>query len=298
MTRFTRLLRPVLGLWLILCAVPVMAQTFPKFDGLVVDAANKIDPATKAQLEQKLEALQKDTGRQLVVATIPDLQGYPIEDYGNKLIRYWGVGLKDVNNGAILFVAPNEGKGQRGPRLEVGYGLEPILTDAWSSQMIRTLMLPRLRESGDISGALNAGADAVIAQLRASPEEAKARVAEAAKQFDRQNRRGGGNSDGFPILIVLVVFIGGFVLLSILRRRQGQRFHDDDDDDRGGGGGRRGGGGWPIILWGPGWGSGGGSGGGWSSGGSDGGSDGSWFGGGFTGGGGGSGGGGGASGDW
>ena len=71
MTRFTRLLRPVLGLWLILCAVPVMAQTFPKFDGLVVDAAGKIDPATKAQLEQKLEALQKDTGRQLVVATIP-----------------------------------------------------------------------------------------------------------------------------------------------------------------------------------------------------------------------------------
>lgn len=298
MTRFTRLLRPVLGLWLILCAVPVMAQSFPKLDGLVVDAAGKIDPATKAQLEQKLQALQKDTGRQLVVATIPDLQGRPIEDYGNKLIRYWGVGLKDVNNGAILFVAPNEGKGQRGPRLEVGYGLEPILTDAWSSQMIRTLMLPRLRESSDISGALNAGADAVIAQLRASPEEAKARVAEAAKQFDRQNRRGGGDSDGFPILIVLVVFIGGFVLLSILRRRQGQRFHDDDDDDRGGGGGRRGGGGWPIILWGPGWGSGGGSGGGWSSGGSDGGSDGSWFGGGFTGGGGGSGGGGGASGDW
>lgn len=299
MPRFTRLLRPVLGLWLILCAVPVMAQTFPKLDGLVVDAAGKIDPATKAQLEVKLEALQKDTGRQLVVATIPDLQGRPIDDYGNKLIRYWGVGLKDVNNGAILFVAPNEGKGQRGPRLEVGYGLEPILTDAWSSQMIRTLMLPRLRESGDISGALNAGADAVIAQLRASPEEAKARVAEAAKQFDRQNRRGGGDSNGFPILIVLVIFIGGFVLLSILRRRQGQRFHDDDDDDRGGGGGRRGGGGWPIILWGPGWGSsGGGSGGGWSSGGSDSGSDGSWFGGGFTGGGGGSGGGGGASGDW
>ena len=293
----TRLLRPILGLWLILCAIPVMAQTFPKFDGLVVDAANKIDPATKAQLEQKLEALQKDTGRQLVVATIPDLQNYPIEDYGYRLGRAWGVGLKDADNGAILFVAPNAGKGQRGPRLEVGRGLEPILTDAWSSQMIRTLMIPRLRESGDISGALNAGADAVIAQLRASPEEAKAKVAEAARQFDREHRRGGGDSNGFPIFIILVIFIGGFVLLSILRRRQGQRFRDDDDDDHGGGGGRRGGG-WPIILWGPGWGS--GSGGGWSSGGgsSGGGSDGSWGGGGFTGGGGGDFGGGGASGDW
>ncbi len=299
MTRFTRLLRPVLGLWLILCAVPVMAQSFPKLDGLVVDAAGKIDPATKAQLEQKLQALQKDTGRQLVVATIPDLQGYPIEDYGYRLGRAWGVGLKDANNGAILFVAPNEGKGQRGPRLEVGRGLEPILTDAWSSQMIRTLMIPRLRESSDISGALNAGADAVIAQLRASPEEAQAKVAEAAKQFDREHRRGGGDANGFPIFIILIVFIGAFVVLGIVRRRQGQRFHDDDDDDRGGGGGRRGGG-WPIILWGPGWGSGGGSGGGWGSGGgsSAGGSDGSWFGGGFTGGGGGDFGGGGASGDW
>lgn len=301
MPRFTRLLLPVLGLWLIVCAVPVMAQTFPKFDGLVVDAANAIDPATKAQLQQKLEALQKDTGRQLVVATIPDLEGRPIDDYGYRLGRAWGVGLKDADNGAILFVAPNEGKGQRGPRLEVGRGLEPILTDAWSSQMIRTLMIPRLRESGDISGALSAGTDAVIAQLRASPEEAQAKVAEAAKQFDRQHRRGGGDSDGLPILIVLVVFIGGFVLLSILRRKQGQRFHDDDDDDRGGGGGGGGGrrgGGWPIILWGPGWGSGGGSGGGWSSSSSSGGSDGSWFGGGFTGGGGGDFGGGGASGDW
>ena len=239
MTRFTRLLRPVLGLWLILCAVPVMAQTFPKFDGLVVDAAGKIDPATKAQLEQKLEALQKDTGRQLVVATIPDLQGYPIEDYGYRLGRAWGVGLKNADNGAILFVAPNEGKGQRGPRLEVGRGLVPLLPDAWSSQMIRTLMLPRLRESSDISGALNAGADAVIAQLRASPEEAQAKVAEAANPFDRQHRRGGGDSNGFPILIVLVIFIGGFVVLAIMRRKQGQRFHDDDDDDRGGGGGGR-----------------------------------------------------------
>ena len=110
MTRFTRLLRPVLGLWLILCAVPVMAQTFPKFDGLVVDAAGKIDPATKAQLEQKLEALQKDTGRQLVVATIPDLQGYPIEDYGYRLGRAWGVGQKGEDNGVILLVAPKEHK--------------------------------------------------------------------------------------------------------------------------------------------------------------------------------------------
>src|SRR3546814_19643069 len=61
---------------------------------------------------------------QLVVATIPDLQGHAIEDYGYQLGRAWGIGRKDVNDGVLLIVAPNEKK----VRIEVGYGLEPVLT--------------------------------------------------------------------------------------------------------------------------------------------------------------------------
>ena len=262
-------------------AAPAQAQTFPKFTGFVVDDANVLSPATEADLTAKLDALQRDTKRQFVVATIADLQGYPLEDYGYRLGRAWGVGLKEADNGVILFVAPNNPAGQRGPRLEVGAGLEPILTDAFASVMINRDMMPRLK-TRDIDGAMTAGADTVIAQLRASPEEAQAKVDAAIKEFDSSSSQSGG---GFPFSLIFWGIVFAFVILPMLRGgRRGRRFRG------------RGGGGWgPVLLWtvanemsrGGGWGGGGGSSGG-----------GGWGGGGFSGGGGGSFGGGGASGSW
>ncbi|WP_375394841.1 TPM domain-containing protein [uncultured Sphingomonas sp.] len=263
--------------------LPVAAQTFPKFTGLVVDAANVLPEATKADLTAKLQALQKDTHRQLVVATIPDMQGYPLEDYGYKLGRAWGIGLKGADNGAILFIAPNEPAGQRGPRIEVGYGLEPILTDALSSVIINQQMIPKL-VAKDVPGAMEAGTDAIIGQLRASPDEAKAKTDAAIAQFDKAHRRtrDSGGSGGIGLIFWLII-MGVFVASRFRRGGQGSRF---------------GGSVLPIFLWSA-LGSGGGGGSSWSGGGgSSGGSDGSWGGGGFTGGGGGSFGGGGASGGW
>ncbi len=285
------MLRGAVAWLLLLLAAPAAAQTFPPFSGLVVDAANVLPPAAKAELETKLEALQRDTHRQLVVATVPDLQGYPIEDYGYRLLRAWAVGLKDVNNGAILIVAPNERK----VRVEVGYGLEPILTDALSSVTINEQILPRFK-AGDLPGGVVAGADTLVAQLRAAPEEAQARADAAAAAFDKAHR-GSGQSTGGGGVPVALIFWGAvflfFILPALTRGRRKGRW--------GGGGGS----GWPIVLWsigselgrgsGGGWGSSGGS--GWGGGG-DGGGGSSWGGGGFTGGGGGSGGGGGASGSW
>lgn len=280
--------------WLaLLVAAPATAQTYPPFTGLVVDAADVLPPATEADLKAKLEALQRDTKRQLVVATISDLQGYALEDYGIGLLRHWGVGLKGVDNGAILFVAPNEPPGHRGPRIEVGNGLEPVITDIFAGRVIREQMMPRLMAQ-DVPGAMTAGTDALIEQLRASPDEAKARTDAAAAEFDRTHRRartnGDGEGGGIPLgLIFWGVVLLFFVLPALGGRRRGRRWS--------GGGSNL-----PIVLWGlgnelsrgGGWSSGwgGGSSGGWSGGG------GSWGGGGFTGGGGGSGGGGGASGSW
>ncbi|URW75015.1 TPM domain-containing protein [Sphingomonas donggukensis] len=275
-------------------AVPAAAQTFPKLTGFVVDDANVLPPEVEASLTAKLDALQKDTKRQLIIATIGDMQGYPLDEYGYKLGRAWGVGLKDANNGAILFVAPNNPAGQRGPRLEVGYGLEPILTDALSSVIINQQMMPRLR-AGEVPQGMEAGADAVIAQLRASPEEQQAKVDAAVKQFDRTHRtsarRGGG---GFPVSLVFFGMILFFVLLSFGRRGRGRKYRGDGDS-----------GVLPVILWSianeigreASRGGGGGGFGGWSGGGGGGGGGG-WGGGGFSGGGGGSFGGGGASGSW
>jgi uncharacterized protein len=256
----------------------------------VVDAANVLDPATEAALTAKLDALQKDTHRQLIVATIPDLQGYPLEDYGYKLGRAWGVGLNDANNGIILFIAPNEPAGHRGPRIEVGKGLEPIVTDALASVIINDKMIPLLK-AGQVPEAMTAGTDALIEQLRAQPDEAKARTDAAVAAFDKQHRRQSSGGGGFPVGLIIWIMIIGFVILRTLGgRRRGKGYR---------------GGIAPVILWGPGlgnWGSGGGSswssGGGSSWGGSDSGGGGGWGGGGFSGGGGGSFGGGGASGGW
>ncbi len=284
-------------------AVPATAQTFPKLTGLVVDSANVLPPEVERDLTRKLEALQKDTKRQLVVATVPDTQGEALEVYANKLARSWGIGLNDIDNGALLLLAPGNPAGQRGPRIEVGYGLEPVLTDALSSVIIRQQMLPRLR-AGDVPGAVSVGADAIIQQLRASPEEAKSRQDAAIKDFDRTHQRSGGRASGGNAigLVVVGVMILAFFALSMMRRGGGRRYRGGDDGGLG-----------SVILWsiasevassamrgglgggddrvrgwdrgGSGWGGGGGS-------------DGSWGGGGFTGGGGGDFGGGGASGDW
>lgn len=268
--------------------VPASAQTLPKFTGFVVDDANVLPPDVEAALTQKLDQLQKDTKRQVVVATVPSLQGYPIEEFGNALIRGWGVGLKDANNGAILLVAPNDRK----VRIEVGYGLEPFLTDAFSSVTINQQVLPRFK-AGDIPGGVVAGTDAIVSQLRASPEEQQAKLDAAVKQFDRTNTTRRSGSGGFPIALIFWGMVVLFVLLSFARRGKGRRYRGDGDS-----------GVLPIVLWSIaneiGREAGRGDGGGWGgwSGGDGGGGGGGWGGGGFTGGGGGSGGGGGASGSW
>jgi uncharacterized protein len=260
----------LLGLLLALVAGPAAAQDFPALSGRVVDAANIIPDADEAALTGKLAALQQASSRQLVVATVPDLQGYPIEDYGYQLGRKWGIGQKGANNGIILLVAPNERK----VRIEVGYGLEPIMTDALSGDIISGQILPAFKR-GDYPGGINAGADAIIAQLQAPPEQAEQKALAAQ---EARGRRGASSESGsfIPLIFWGVVFV--FVVIPLIGRgRRGRRHR------------RRG-----VWLWGPGLG-----GGGWGGGSSGGGGFGSFGGGGggFSGGGG-SFGGGGASGGW
>src|SRR6201999_1872790 len=142
-------------------ALPAMAApTFPTLTGRVVDDAHILSDATKASLTQQLEDLENRTSRQLVVVTLPSLQGYEIEDYGYQLGRAWGIGQKKLNNGVLFIVAPNEKR----VRIEVGYGLEPILTDALSSVILNSAVVPKFRQ-GDMQGGVVAGTDAIVQQL-------------------------------------------------------------------------------------------------------------------------------------
>ncbi len=247
---------------------PLQAQTFPELTGRVVDEAGLLSAGQEAQLTQKLEALENQSGRQLVVTTVRDLQGYPIEDYGYQLGRAWGIGSAERDDGTILLVAPNERK----VRIEVGYGLEGIMTDALSSIIIQNSILPNFR-SGDMAAGIIAGVDAINTQLTLPEDEARAYADSLEKQERSRNDEG---NYGMLIFWLIIIFFF-FVLPAIRSAGKGKKY-------RGGSG--------PIIIWGPGTGSswGGGSGGSsWGGGGG--------FGGGFGGGGGGFGGGG-ASGGW
>ncbi|WP_230530520.1 TPM domain-containing protein [Microvirga roseola] len=151
---------------LLLIPLAAIAQTFPPLTGRVVDAANLLQPQERAALEAKLKAYEDKTTDQVVVATVPSLEGYAIEDYANRLFRHWQLGDKEKDNGALLLVAPNERK----VRIEVGYGLEGALTDALSKVIITTAIAPQFQR-GNFAGGIDAGTDAVLSILTGDAEE-------------------------------------------------------------------------------------------------------------------------------
>lgn len=241
------------------------ALQFPALTGRVVDEAGLLSEAERQSLSEALKAHEDATGNQVVVVTLKSLQGTTIDDYGYQLGRAWGIGRQGKNDGALLIVAPAEKK----VRIEVGYGLEGILTDAASRLIIERIMLPSFR-SGQFGPGIVAGTGAILKMLAGEAEP-------LPKQPARNERE---TSSLVPLLMLGVFFV--LVWLAHRNRGGGGPGAGAGGSAIGRGYGRRGGRMVPPIIIG-----GGGLGGGWGGGG----------GGGF-GGGGGSFGGGGASGDW
>jgi uncharacterized protein len=264
------MMRALQRLWLasllvLACVIAPLqaAPTFPALTGRVVDGASVISQDARINLEMKLAELEDKSGIQLVVATVPSLQGYEIEPFANGLFRSWKLGEARKNNGVLLLVAPNEKR----VRIEVGYGLEGTLTDALSRVIISNAITPRFK-AGDFSGGITRGVEDIVTVLTTDAAEWQKRPSLRTEEPDL--------IDQVMPLLVFALFL--FVIWTMFRNARGQR----DALRRGGRGG-------PIIITTPGsWGSGSsgwGGGGGWSGGG------------GFSGGGGSSGGGG-ASGGW
>jgi uncharacterized protein len=263
-SRFARPGNTALVAALCLFASAAVALDFPALSGRVVDQAGVMTAASKADVEAKSKALEDKSGIQLVVATVKSLQGSDIETYANQLFRFWKLGEAKKNNGVLLLVAPNEHK----VKIEIGYGLEGTLTDALSSVIISSAIIPRFK-AGDYSGGIERGVDGIISVLSG----------DTADWQPKPNVRTEDKSSGFDMLVPILFFgIVIFIIWYLVRHAGGPPSS---------GGGRRGG---PIFVpYGGGWGSGWGGGGGFG--------DGGGFGGGFSGGGGSSGGGG-ASGGW
>jgi uncharacterized protein len=156
---------PVLaGMGLFACvSFTALAQTFPRPDGFVSDFAGVMDPADKITLENRLVQLSWDTGAEVAVVTIVSLNGDTIEDYAVQLFEQWGIGKKDADNGVLFIVAI----GDQAVRIEVGYGLEPIITDARAGRILDNDVLPAFRQ-GDYSAGIVAGAASIESLVRAN----------------------------------------------------------------------------------------------------------------------------------
>ncbi len=271
-----RKIMPALLFLLAFAAAPASAELkLPDAPvGPILDTANILPPAQEAALAQQLEAYNAETGRALVVATVPSLQGETVEQYAVKLFEKWGIGGAETDMGVLLLVAPQERK----VRIEVGYGLTPRLTDVMSGRIIRDAIIPRFRQD-DYAGGIIAGVSGIVETLNLDPADAKAIAeAEAARQ------ESGGSAIGGAVFWVFIII---FFVLIFSRGSGGKRYR------RGSGVGDAVG---HIILWevlnAAARGGSGHDSGGWGGGGSSGG------GGGFGGFGGGMSGGGGASGSW
>jgi len=192
----------VLVLWVF--ALAVQAElSFPALTGRVVDNAQMIEPAVREQLTQQLQAHEKATGEQLVVVTLPDLQGTDIADFGYQLGRHWGIGQKDKNNGALLIVARDERK----LRIEVGYGLEDRLTDAQSSVIIHQVITPAFK-TGNFSKGISDGVAAMLVVLGGNPLDEPSTVYESTGDpSDDFVSRHPGLFVFLVLLFILTVFV-------------------------------------------------------------------------------------------
>ena len=177
------------------------APHFPALTGRVVDDAHLLDAGAVQQLTQQSTDLEARTSDQLVVVTVPSLNGQSIEEYGVALGRHWGIGQKGKDNGVLLIVAPQEHK----VRIEVGYGLEGTLTDAQSSRIIQTIILPAFKR-GDMQAGILQGAQAIATLAGGGAIESATHYPASPSYQHTNGDHGSGATALFLILIGLFLF--------------------------------------------------------------------------------------------
>lgn len=176
-------------------AGPAAALEVPGYRGYVNDYAGMLSAGTVQQLESALAEFDRSDSTQVAILTIPALEGEPLEDFSIKVVEKWGVGRKGKDNGVLLLVARDD----RRIRIEVGRGLEGVLTDLVSGRIIDQVITPAFR-AGQVDQGFLAGAAAIIQATRG---EFKAEARDA--------RRGQEPSPLFKfavLALIATVFVG------------------------------------------------------------------------------------------
>lgn len=181
----------IAALLVVILAAPVTwAREVPTFKGYVNDYADMISPDSEARLTRALQSFDLSDSTQIAILTVDSLQGDALEDFAIRVVDAWKIGQKDKDNGALLLVAKEERK----IRIEVGYGLEGVLTDLLSGRIIDTVISPRFK-AGRVDEGFEAG---VAAMIDATRGEFKA---------DNRGQRGRGRDEPPPLFTY--IFFGG-----------------------------------------------------------------------------------------
>lgn len=211
-----RRLAALFALLMALVSTAAWAQLPARPEGPIADYANVLTAADKATLDARLRDYNQATGRAIIVATVPSLDGEEIEPYAQRLAESWGIGGAESENGVLLLVAPTERK----LRIHTARGVQERMTDIMSGRIIRDTIVPEFK-GGNMSGGIVAGVDAIIAQLDMDPAQARA-IEEAQAAADRARQSDGG----FPIGgLFWLVFLFLFFILPMLSRGSRRRRH-------------------------------------------------------------------------
>lgn len=202
--------------------------TFPPLTGRVVDTAHQIPDDQEKILNRELTDFEKTTGHQFVVVTVPNLQGREPEEFALELGRHWKIGRAGANDGVILLQSPeNNEPGRMAFRIEVGRGLEYVLTDAETSRIYRHLIVDKVQEdrprSETVPEALIAASREIMRLGHISPEEKQEMDRKAAEAQAKALQKA---ADGFKTFLFWLVVIGSipflcsFIYLFVTRKER------------------------------------------------------------------------------
>lgn len=201
-----KLIATLLGMALVVVLTTgAFALDVPQYTGRVNDLASMMSPAARQTLESQLAGLDKTDSTQVAVLTIPSLEGDPMNDFSMRVAEAWKIGQKGSDNGVLLIVS----KGDRKVRIEVGYGLEGVLTDVLAGQIIDQIISPRFK-TGDFDGGFTMGVTAIGKAVRGEYTAAPAKKT-------RRSKRGVLSL----IIIPMIIFIAMTEMFG-KRRRSGQ----------------------------------------------------------------------------
>jgi uncharacterized protein len=199
-----RLAVPEIILFALLFLLPAAVRAqgeVPALQGRVNDYANLISPDQKQRMEAQLAQFEQQTGNQVAVLTVETLNGEDIEGYANRVSRAWALGQKGKDNGVLLLVAHKD----RRMRVEVGYGLEPVLTDLQSNIIQNEVIIPYFKR-GDFGGGIEAGVKALLSTIQGK---------EVEPAPAQQPAGGGGGGGGGGFLVFMLFIIVPFILNAI-----------------------------------------------------------------------------------